>query len=462
MIHILKGFLSKFGVDRAIFYTSSARIIQALGGLVTIFLIASFMTKEEQGFYYTFASVLAIQIFFELGLGGIIVQFVAHEMAHLHFKNPDKIEGKADNLSRLSSIMHFCFKWYALFAGMLLVSLLTVGYLFFTKYGGNNPSVEWKIPWLIVALGGSLNLLISPWMAVLQGMNKVKEMARLALFQQLVVLAITWISLILGAKLYIAAINSMTSLLVLTLLYSRTSYPRLLLNLYKQKVIEKISYRHEIFPYQWRIALSWISGYFIFQMFNPVIFAFNGAVAAGQMGMTLVAINSILSLILSWTSTKIPIWSTFIANKDFQKLDQSFNKVLRDSTIVGIICIIAFIIVLVGIDKFQLSIANRFLPIWLSVLLAVTVPLNNIVNSWATYLRCHKKEPFLFQAIIIGLLCAISTILTAKFFGVSGVVIGYTLIIVFISLPLSYHIFKTKKNTWHVQKKASYNCNPNL
>lgn len=449
MLKIFKGILSKLGVDWAIFYTSLSRIIQAIGGLVTMFLIVAFMSKEEQGFYYTFSSVLAIQIFFELGLGGIITQFVAHEMAHLSFKSSLKIEGNSANLSRLTSLMHFCFKWYGLFTIMLFITLVLVGYTFFTKYGSSNPIVNWQIPWFIISLGGSLNLLISPWMAVLQGMNKVKEMARISLVQQLIVISLTWLGLILGAKLYVAAINSIAGFAVLMILYSRTPYPRLLLNIFKQNIIERVSYRKEIFPYQWRLAISWISGYFIFQMFNPVIFAFNGAVAAGQMGMTLAVLNSILALSLSWTSTKIPMWSTLIATKNYLNLNRSFNKVLRDSTIVSISCIIIFIIFITGLWKLQIPLADRFLPVWLCIVLSLTIPLNNIINSWATYLRCHKKEPFILQASIIGVLCAISTILNGKSFGAAGVVVGYTTIIIFFSVPLSYFIFRNKMKLYH-------------
>lgn len=449
MLQIFKNILAKFGVDRAIFYTSSARIIQAAGGLITVFLISSFMTKEEQGFYYTFTSVLAIQIFFELGLGGIIVQFVAHEVAHLNILSSGKIKGKPENLSRLNSLLHFCFKWYALFSILLLATLLIVGYFFFSIYGESNTGIDWLAPWIVIALGGSLNLFISPWMAVLQGMNKVKEMARIALIQQIVVMCVSWISLTLGAKLYVAAINSVTSFIMLIFLYSKTEYPQMLLRLYKQKICERISYKAEIFPFQWRIALSWISSYFIFQMFNPVIFAFNGAIAAGQMGMTLVVLNSILSLVVSWTSTKVPLWSNFIAKGDYPRLNQSFNKVLKDSTLVSFLFILSFLAFLATIEQLQFSLANRFLPLWLCAALLITVPLNNIINVWATYLRCHKKEPFLIQAIIIGILCAFSTILSAKYIGINGVVVGYAVIVLFASLPLSYFIFKTKKKSYH-------------
>jgi len=446
----VRKILTTFGIDGAIVYTSLSRIIQALGGLIYVLLMTAFLTKEEQGFYYTFSSVLAIQIFFELGLGGIIIQFVAHEMAHITIISPDQIEGNAENLSRLSSLMHFCLKWYAVFAGMLLITLLIVGYIFFTKYGHNSPLVEWKLPWVMIAIGGSLNLLMSPWMAVLQGMNKVKEMARLALSQQLVVMGVTWVSLILGVKLYIGSISLLTGFVAMIFLYSRTTYPRLLIKIYKQKIVERISYKLEIFPYQWRIALSWISGYFIFQMFNPVIFAFDGPVAAGRMGITLAILNAILSLVVSWTSTKVPLWSTYIAKKDYLKFDQSYKKVLRDSTLVSIVCISIFLVFLAVIGYLEFPLANRFLPIWLCAVLLITIPLNNIINTWATYLRCHKKEPFLIQAIVIGILCAITTFLTAKYFGVSGVVIGYTAIVVFVSIPLSYYIFRVKKKLYHV------------
>jgi len=449
LIKIFKNILSKFGVDWAIFYTSSGNIVRSAGGLLTVVLIASFLTKEEQGFYYTFSSVLAIQIFFELGLGGIISQFVAHEMAHLTIVNNRDIEGNPANLSRLGSLIHFCVKWYAILAGLLLVTLLIAGVSFFNRFGGSNPDIHWKIPWAIIALTTSLNLLISPWRAVLQGMNKVKEMARIALVQQIVVMVLTWLGLIIGAKLYVLAINSVTSFLILIVLYARTPYPRLIYRLYKQKIVERVSYLNEIFPYQWRIALSWISGYFIFQLFNPLIFAFDGAAAAGQMGITLVVLNAILSLVVSWTTTKIPVWSTFIAKNDYSTLDKSLKDVIKNSSVVSIIGILGFLTVLAVLLYLKVPLAGRFLPLWLCAILLFTIPLNNIVNAWATYLRCHKKEPFLAVSIVTGLFCAGTTWLTAKYVGVSGVVIGYFCVILLVSFPFSYYTFRKHKKLYH-------------
>ena len=109
---IFNTLLNKIGVDAAIFYLSLGRILQGAGGLITLLLISRFMTQEEQGFYYTFASVLGIQVFFELGLVNILTQFVAHETAHLKIEGT-QIEGEGKHRSRLASILRFTLKWYA-------------------------------------------------------------------------------------------------------------------------------------------------------------------------------------------------------------------------------------------------------------------------------------------------------------------------------------------------------------
>jgi len=59
-----------------------------LAGPVGLYLIATFLTKSEQGYYYTFGSVLGLTVFFELGLSYVIIQFTSHEMAGLKNGRP--------------------------------------------------------------------------------------------------------------------------------------------------------------------------------------------------------------------------------------------------------------------------------------------------------------------------------------------------------------------------------------
>ena len=112
----IRTFASKIGVDKAIVYSSGARENGAFTGVASAFFITLFLTGVEQGFYYTFGSLLAMQVFFELGLTGIMTQYVAHEASHLQLDKDSCYQGERRYVSRLASLVHFCAKWYAVIA----------------------------------------------------------------------------------------------------------------------------------------------------------------------------------------------------------------------------------------------------------------------------------------------------------------------------------------------------------
>ena len=67
-------------LDAAVIYSSLSKILSGFGGFLTVYLIAKKLTLVEQGYYYTFISVLYIQVFFELGLNSIITQIGKERM----------------------------------------------------------------------------------------------------------------------------------------------------------------------------------------------------------------------------------------------------------------------------------------------------------------------------------------------------------------------------------------------
>lgn len=454
MISLLKNIAFKLGIDKSILFTSLARIIQAIGGIVSILFVARYLTETEQGFYYTFGSIVAIQIFFELGLNSIITQYVAHESSNLEWKDQRTLIGDKKYLSRLSSLLHFSIKWYSFFSIALLITLTIIGFLFFNKYTSDANSINWQYPWILLVMGTSLNLLMTPILAFFEGLGKVKEVAKIRLYQQLSGLVIVCGGLLIGAKLFVLGTNWIIGIIIITILIVNSDFLHILTSIWNIEQKEQVDYKKEIFPYQWKIALSWISGYFIFQMFNPVLFAYEGAIVAGQMGMTLAALNGIQSLSMSWISTKVPLFSRLIALKEYYNLDQVFNKSLKQSIYINISLLVFMLIVVCLIKEYHLIlngifVGDRFLNLLPMSFMMVAMIINQFISSWAIYLRCHKKEPFLKNSIVIGLLCCSSTMIAGKYYGIMGVTTGYCLIIVLFSFPWSYYIFKIKKTKWH-------------
>jgi O-antigen/teichoic acid export membrane protein len=443
----------KLGIDKSIAYSSGARIVQAFTGFITLFFISRFLSGIEQGFYFTFGSIVAIQVFFELGFTGIITQYVAHEFSHLRFLDNGLIEHDERYKSRIASLLRFCVKWYTVISGLLFVTLIIVGFVFFNKYQKGGDFTSWKIPWIVLSIGTIIKLFQSPFNSFLMGLGKVKEMFKISLFQQLITPLIMWVGFIYDFKLYVLGISTIVNALIWFFFVAKMDLVRVMVDLMKETITERISYMKEIFPYQWKIALSWISGFFIFQLFNPVLFATEGAVVAGQMGMTISVLNGIQALSMSWISTKVPLYSGLIAKQNYVLLDNLFNKTLKQQAFVslGLLTILFVGANFLSITQLKLGdnvLAERLLPIWPMFLMMVPLFSNQFVNAWATYLRCHKREPYLVLSIVGGVACSLSTFVLGNLFGLMGIVLGYCVITIILTF-WGYEIYHKCKKQWH-------------
>ena len=382
-----------------------------------------------------------------------MTQYVAHEASHLSLNDSLQYEGQRIFVSRLASLIHFCTKWYAVIAVLAFVSLTVIGYVFFLRFGDAQSDVSWRIPWILVCIGTAMKLFQSPFNSILMGLGKVKEMSKISFYQQIAIPLSLWIGLVLGWKLYVVGISYVLSVMVWFMYVQHTGLIQIIRNLWNEHVNERVEYLKEIFPYQWRIALSWVSGYLIFQLFNPVLFATEGAVVAGQMGMTLHALNAIQAFAFSWLNTKVPYYSQLIALKDYTRLDEVFNQTLKQMTSVCAFLLIAFfgVIWVLNVSQFNLGgniLADRFLGCLPTLLMMLSVYLQQYVNSWATYLRCHKQEPFLVNSVCAGIISCACTFIFGNIYGLYGVVVSYFSIAV-LFFPWGYWIFKTKKCEWH-------------
>ena len=92
--------------------------------------------------------------------------------------------------------------------------------------------------------------------------------------------------------------------------------------------------------------------------------------------------------------------------------------------------------------------SDRFLGYIPTLFMMAPVFLHQFINSWATYLRCHKREPFLVYSACNAIACAFSTLCFGKMFGLYGVTIGY-FVISLLFFPWGYRIFINKKQEWH-------------
>ena len=77
---------------------------------------------------------------------------------------------------------------------------------------------------------------------------------------------------------------------------------------------------------QWKIALSWISGYLAYQLFTPLLFRYQNPAVAGQMGITIYFSNIILYTGMIWLTTKFPLYGAMIKKNNYELLEKSIKK----------------------------------------------------------------------------------------------------------------------------------------
>jgi O-antigen/teichoic acid export membrane protein len=230
------------------------------------------------------------------------------------------------------------------------------------------------------------------------------------------------------------------------LLYSRR---HLLMPLLRMHVAQHgINWRSEVWPFQWKIAVSWLCDYFIFQLFTPVLFAFRGPVEAGKMGLSMSIIMQMSAMMLAWMTTKAAPFGSLIAKKETPALDRMFFRSLRQSIslFVG-----GAIVVLVGVlaAPYLLPRISQRIEGWpIFLLLLLTALSSHVVQSEAIYLRAHKCEPFLVQSVVIALCTAGSVVIFAKTYGAWGVSLAYFIVLGVAGVTSATAIFKTKRREW--------------
>jgi len=435
------------GLDRAVGFTVLARFWSSAAGLVTVALIARFLSPAQQGYYYTFGSLVALQIVFELGFSFVILQLASHERAELSISSDYEISGDPIAHARLASVIQKSVRWYSVAAVVMAVTLLPVGFYFFSTHQHAGQTVSWQLPWCFAALMAALNFQIDPFLSFLEGCGYVPEVARLRFMQSATGSLLAWIVLINHRGLF--APSMMLFGMASASLVWLTGKRKLLLGLLRHHAgTHRIRWNHEVWPFQWRIAVSWLSGYFLFFIFNPVLFAFRGPVEAGRMGMSLSLANAIQAIAVSWVSTKSAPFGTLIARKEYRRLDQTFFQALRQSFTVSLAGALTAWLGCIYLNLRHFSFAQRLLdPLSLGILLLYMI-VNVVISSEAYYLRAHKQEVFFVNSVVGAVAVTVCTLIFGRRYGAMGIVVS-TCLLNWSGLVWATYKFRKYRRLWH-------------
>jgi len=429
------------GLDFHVLVTLLFRGWGIVAGGATVFLLPLWLSPTEQGYYFTFASVLALQIFFELGLNQIVMQLVSHEVAHLTETTDGRLTGNESHLGRLSSLARLIRRWYGVSAMLFALIGGVAGAVFFSQKGAEPMSV-WLGIWVVLICATAANLWLSPGLAVMEGCGKVGQVARLRLVQSVLGYAGLWAVLLSGSGLWAA-----TAVLVVSAVctgYWLKAHGDMLRWLSSRAIDldleNQLRWRTDVLPLQWRIALSWASGYLIFSLFTPMVFSHQGAVEAGRLGMALTVFSAISTIGMSWVNAKAPNFTMHISRGQRRELNVLFKALFLRSTIVIALTCVGSVLVAWYLNQIGLPLMKRIASPSVLAVLAITTVVNSMVFSMAIYMRAHREEPMLTQSIVVGLMIAFGVYI-GSIYGIFIMMFLYMLIVIIVSFPWTIWLF---------------------
>jgi O-antigen/teichoic acid export membrane protein len=398
---IIKRLVSILGVDKPIFYTVLGVGWSSIAGVIGIFFIIKYLTIVEQGYWYTFLSLGALTVFAELGFTTIITQFISHEYAHLT-EIDGRLYGEEYRLDRTVSLVKFSFKFYLVITLVAFVLLSIIGLIFLMT---STKNVQLLMAWVLYSFTGAFMLLVSLFGSILKGFNKVEGVQKIITLTGFASTIVIWYALYASFSLWALAIGGIVNIILSLILFfssSRTLWSQI----FRSKVTGKYNWLKETLPLQWRYALSWTSGYFIFQFMVPVAMFYVGAATAGKLGLALVMVRTLQSMASSWGMTKVPHFNILVAQKKRNELDNLFNTIQWQSLFMYIIVSIAFILIVIFIFPI-INWNTRILPVDQIIILLLAEGVNLIIFNWAYYLRSHKQEPFMRISVLSAILTAV-------------------------------------------------------
>ena len=409
---------------------------RVIAGPVLLVAIPYFLTPMEQGYWYTFTGIAALSVFADLGFTTIVLQFSAHEFAYLHFTAQRCIGGDDSHLWRLASFFRFVVRWLCRVIAVVFPLIMIGGYFFLDS---KHDDLSWQMAWLLYSGASAIAVFNSAIMSFFEGCNSVALMQSVRFRVSVCAVSTNLIALFCHFNLYALSLSLLVNAIAgaAFILYYYRMAIRQLWNISRPKCY---NWWPEFSSLIWRYAISWCSGYFIFQLFTPVAFHFYGAEFSGKIGISIAMWTAGFSIANTWIVAIIPKINMLVSERKCKELDALFNKNLCRSMATMFLGGLAYFAIYFLLEG-RFTFFQRILDPFSMMLLYISWIAQVWINSIAVYLRAHKKEPLMAISVFSGVYVAVTTLLCAKFLPPEYLFLGFLTQFAY-GIPVVYHIYQ--------------------
>jgi hypothetical protein len=315
--------------------------------------------------------------------------------------------------------------------------------------------LTWGVPWIAALFAVATSQLLNPRISLLEGGGFVNEVWRVRFLAEIAAAVALWTGLLAGLGLWAIPLSYATRAGA-GLVWLGRGWPRQYFAALARAgtaTERSVYWRNEVWPFQWRIGVSALSGYLIFQFFTPLMFALEGPTVAGQFGMTLTLTNGLLTVTTAWLNSQAPLFGKLIAARSYDRLQYEFVRSLRSSLVVVLALGVGLSAVVLTLGRVHHPLAQRLLPPGAFVLFAAATVTNHVIFAMAVYLRAHRREPLMVTSVAGAILMPIAVSYAAHHGSVMTIAATY-LVLTLLGLVVTAAIFTSRSRAWRVDSYA--------
>lgn len=442
----MRKILKKIGMRQAVGSQLLGRLWISIAELITIGLIASKLSRPEQGYYYVFFSFQSLENLFELGFRLVVLHFATHEAATLEWTPDRRLTGSEEHRRRLGTIVRFALRFYTIIAFTYMILVFTAGVIYF-RWVNRGEGVEWLYPWIWMMLASGFTLFSSPFNLLLEGCGRVDESYRLRLLMSIFGSIATWVFLLAGLKLYAnGAYVFFFGVPAAVWIFGK--YHRFFMEMVKlPKPDDEKEFAKKLWKFQNRVGASSVAQFLSNRALTPIAQAVFNSTVAGQLGMALRMVQLIQTTGSAWIVTHAAPMGRLVATHKYEELDHELNKTIKQSIATSVVASLMALGAVAFLQARGYSLGGRILGVGELSFLALGTILQVLSLCYVYYSRAFKREPLLNMNLLSGVLSVVFAILGAMVFGTMGIAVGYA-VVGLISAVWARTVVIAKRASW--------------
>jgi hypothetical protein len=405
---------------------------QALVLLSAAICVVWRLNGVEQGVFFFFISLGTLLQLSDFGLSYASLQTASHFSA----------------TTGGTSFASFRRKAHQLNFGILLAAALAitaVGALILrSKLGLADPEVHWVSPWLAFMLTVFLTQLVNLELTLIEGGKSAPLAWCVRLIQELVAGIVFITALLGGAGLWsLAAYWGMRFLFTVAWLSTtRQGFART-----TAAESAHFDWHKEVWAFQWKLGLSSLCGFLIFQAFNPIVLLEQGPVVAGRFSMSLALMNILLMVTTVWPFSQAARYGALVRRQRYGELRHAFRIMCAASTITAMAGALLLFLCLAWLGEYRPEYADRFADPFTTGLLLATAVVHHITQCFSVLLRAERRDPLLPFTLLGSVLTIVAVWTCARFGQVSDIALA-NLIVTLPGVAVVIYFYMRRRTQW--------------